>query len=100
VSLWPSGCGRRMGAGVGVSAEGTRELSTGMRSREDESCSHTVTKTEGTRVVGAGIESSVGVVEAVDGVWSDPTHREGPYPSHSRSREDSSDGGQHSQSRA
>ena len=83
---------------MGVSAEGTWELSTGVRSPEDESCSHTVTKTEGARVVGAGIESPVGVVEVVDGVWSDPTRQEGPYPSHSRSREELSDGGQHSQS--
>ena len=98
MSSWLSGCGSRTGAGVGVSVEGTRELSTGVRSPEDESCAHTATETEGARVVGAGVESPVGVVEVVDGVWSDPTRREGPYPSHSRSREESSDGGQHSQS--
>jgi len=73
MSSWPSGCGSRTGAGVGVSAEGTRELSTGVRSHEDESCSHTVTEMEGARVVGAGVESPVGVMEVVDGVWSDPT---------------------------
>ncbi len=76
---------------MGVSAEGTRES-------EDESSVHPATETEGARVVGASVESPVRVVEVVDGVWSDPTRREGPYPSHSRSREESSDGSQHSQS--
>ena len=92
MSSWPLGCGRRTGAGVGVSAEGTRELSTGVRSPEDESCSHTVTKTEGARVVEAGVMSPV------EGAWSDPTRRVGPYPSHSKATEESSDSGQQSQS--
>jgi len=76
--VWSSGCGSRTGACVGVSAEGTWELSTGVRSPEDESSAHPATETEGARVVGAGVESPVGVVEVVDGVWSDPTRREGP----------------------
>jgi hypothetical protein len=31
-------------------------------------------------------------------IWPDPTHREGPYPSHSKSTVESSDAGQQSQS--
>ena len=98
-SSWSSRGWRKMGAGVCVVAEGLRELSTGVRSLEGEACPHTsVNETEGTRVVGAGVDSPGGVVEAGGGVWSDPTRQEGPYPSHSRSREESSDVGQHSQS--
>jgi hypothetical protein len=47
---------------------------------------------EGARVVDAGGMSPG------EGVWSDPTHRVGPYPSHSKATEESSESGQQSQS--
>ena len=49
-------------------------------------------KTEGARVVDAGGMSPG------EGVWSDPTHRVGPYPSHLKATEESSESGQQSQS--
>jgi len=52
--------------------------------------SHEANETEGARVVEAGVMSSG------EGVWSDPTHRVGPYPSHSKATEQSSDSGQQS----
>lgn len=51
--------------------------------------------TEGARVVEAGAMSPG---DGVWSVWSNPTHRVGPYPSHSKSTEESSDAGQQSQS--
>ena len=51
-----------MGAGVCGGAEGTQELSTGVRSPEGETCPHKVIETEGTRVVVAGVESPGGVI--------------------------------------
>ncbi len=53
---------------------------------------HEAIETEGARVVEAGVMSPG------EGVWSDPTHRVGPCPSHSKSMEESSDAGQQSQS--
>ena len=49
-------------------------------------------ETEGARVV------EVSVMSPGEGVWSDPTHRVGPYPSHSKATEESSESGQQSQS--
>ena len=57
-----------------------------------EARAHEANKTEGARVVEAGVMSPV------EGVWSDPTRRVGPYPSHSKAMEESSDSGQQSQS--
>ncbi len=50
-------------------------------------------ETEGARVCETGVGSPVGVV-----VWSVPTRREGPYPSHSSAKSSSLEAGQHSQS--
>jgi hypothetical protein len=53
---------------------------------------HEANKTEGARVVEAGVMSPV------EGVWSNPTRRVGPYPSHSKATEESFESGQQSQS--
>ena len=53
----------------------------------------TANETEGARMCGTGAGSPVWVV-----IWSDPTRREGPYPSHSSSKSSSAEVGQHSQS--
>ena len=49
-------------------------------------------ETEGAWVVEASVMSPG------EGVWSDPTHQVGPYPSHLKAMEESSDSGQQSQS--
>ncbi len=49
-------------------------------------------ETEGARVVDAGGMSPG------EGVWSDPMHQVGPYPSHSKAMAESSKSGQQSQS--
>ena len=64
----------------------------GVQSFGVEARAHEVNEMEGARVVEAGVMSPV------EGVWSDPTGRVGPYPSHSKATEESSDSGQQSQS--
>jgi len=66
--------------------------SSGMQSFGVEARAHEANETEGAWVVEAGVMSPV------EGVWSDPTRRVGPYPSHSKATEESSDSGQQSQS--
>ena len=71
-----------------------REGSSGAQLSGVGAKAHGANETEGARVVEAGVMSPG------EGVWSDPTHRVGPYPSHLKSTEESSDAGQQSQSRA
>ena len=71
--LSPGGSSGVQSSGVGVRAHEANEM-------------------DGARVVEASVMSPG------EGVWSDPTHRVGPYPSHSKATEESSDSGQQSQS--
>ncbi len=74
-----------VGGSSGVGSSGMQSSVVGAKAQE-------ANEKEGARVVEAG------VVSPGEGVWSDPTHRVGPYPSHSKSTEVSSDAGQQSQS--
>ena len=81
--------GRSMKCVAGVVLPG---FSTGGKASTDEARAPEANETEGARVVEAGGMSPG------EGVWSDPTHRVGPYPSHSKATEESSESGQQSQS--
>ena len=83
------GRGRSMLCVSGVVSPGG---SSGIQSFGVEARAHEANDTEGARVV------EVGVMSSGEGVWSDPTRRVGPYPSHSKATEESSDSGQQSQS--
>ncbi len=92
MSAWSVGggkVGRAMACVSGVVAPGG---SSGVQLSVVGAKAHEANETEGVRVVEAGVMSPG------EGVWSDSMHRVGPYPSHSKSTEESSDAGQQSQS--
>jgi hypothetical protein len=94
MSAWSVG-GGKVGRGrsvLCVSGVVSSGGSSGVQSSGVGARAHEANKMEGARVVEAGMMSPG------EGVWSDPMHRVGPYPSHSKATEESSDSGQQSQS--
>ncbi len=89
-SAWPVGGGK--GGRAMSCVSGDVGGSSGVQSSGGGANAHEASETEGARVVEAGVMSPG------EGVWSNPTHRVGPYPSHSKSTEESSNAGQQSQS--
>ena len=90
-----AGGGGSAGGGSKAGAAGKSSEKPALQSQGSPTDGATANKTEGVRAFGTGAGSPVGV-----GIWSDPTHQEGPYPSHLSENTLSLEAGQQSQSKA